>query len=408
MAEQEQIHMVDQEGVDHSVDQMAAGGGAKRTAEESHHSGNSPSNKKARGDDDFYGLGEGPEVTLRFLIQSVCAGPIIGKGGLNIKRLRSEYNADVKIPDCDGPERVLTLSGKFGDVMGCLEDLMPCLKDTGPRGRRGEQQRSESDDCEARLLVHQSSAGAIIGRAGFKIKELREKSSATIKVYSECCPHSFERVIQFQGTVAEVVAGIRETVKVVQDAPIKGPVQLYDPLLLNCRNYGGRRPDHGDGPPPFGSFPPYQSSLGGPDRGGRGPLMPMRGPRGQRNDGRGYGPGGSGGPNRRQRNDGYDFSRDRDMDNFSFEGKSFEGGDDHSVTKTQVTIPKDLAGSIIGNGGERIKKIRKDSGAKIKIDEPLPGSNVRIITIEGDQHAITNAQYLLQLSVRQYSGKSGY
>lgn len=391
MAEQEQIHMVDQEG-------------AKRTAEESHHSGSSPSNKKARGDDDFYGLGEGPEVTLRFLIQSVCAGPIIGKGGLNIKRLRSEYNADVKIPDCDGPERVLTLSGKFGDVMGCLEDLMPCLKDTGGRGRREQQQRSDNDECEARLLVHQSSAGAIIGRAGFKIKELREKSNAIIKVYSECCPHSFERVIQFQGTVPVVVAGIRETVKVVQDAPIKGPVQLYDPLLLNCRNYG-RRPD-GDGPPPFGSFPPYSGGMG-PDRGGRGPLMPMRGPRGQRSDGRGYGAGG-GGPNRRQRNDGYDFSRDRDMDNFSFEGKSFEGGDDHSITKTQVTIPKDLAGSIIGNGGERIKKIRKDSGAKIKIDEPLPGSNVRIITIEGDQHAITNAQYLLQLSVRQYSGKSGY
>lgn len=29
-------------------------------------------------------------------------------------------------------------------------------------------------DCEMRLLVHQSQAGCIIGRAGFKIKELRE------------------------------------------------------------------------------------------------------------------------------------------------------------------------------------------------------------------------------------------
>lgn len=58
--------------------------GAKRTAEESHHSGNSPSNKKARGDDDFYGLGEGPEVTLRFLIQSVVSigGQMYRNGGL--------------------------------------------------------------------------------------------------------------------------------------------------------------------------------------------------------------------------------------------------------------------------------------------------------------------------------------
>ena len=29
-------------------------------------------------------------------------------------------------------------------------------------------------DCELRLLIHQSQAGCIIGRAGFKIKELRE------------------------------------------------------------------------------------------------------------------------------------------------------------------------------------------------------------------------------------------
>lgn len=46
--------------------------GAKRTAEESQQSGESPSNKKQRGDgdDEHYGPGEGPEITLRFLIQS--------------------------------------------------------------------------------------------------------------------------------------------------------------------------------------------------------------------------------------------------------------------------------------------------------------------------------------------------
>jgi predicted RNA-binding protein YlqC (UPF0109 family) len=29
-------------------------------------------------------------------------------------------------------------------------------------------------DCELRMIVHQSQAGCIIGRAGFKVKELRE------------------------------------------------------------------------------------------------------------------------------------------------------------------------------------------------------------------------------------------
>ena len=31
-------------------------------------------------------------------------------------------------------------------------------------------------DCEIRMIVHQSQAGCIIGRAGFKVKELREVS----------------------------------------------------------------------------------------------------------------------------------------------------------------------------------------------------------------------------------------
>lgn len=55
-----------------------------------------------------------------------------------------------------------------------------------------------------------------------------------------------------------------------------------------------------------------------------------------------------------------------------------------------------LAGSIIGKGGQRIKQIRHESGAAIKIDEPLEGSEDRIITITGTQDQIQNAQYLLQ------------
>ncbi|XP_064547001.1 heterogeneous nuclear ribonucleoprotein K homolog isoform X2 [Drosophila montana] len=63
---------------------------------------------------------------------------------------------------------------------------------------------------------------------------------------------------------------------------------------------------------------------------------------------------------------------------------------------TQVTIPKDLAGAIIGKGGGRIRRIRNESSAYITIDEPLPGSNDRIITISGTPKQIQMAQYLLQ------------
>lgn len=63
---------------------------------------------------------------------------------------------------------------------------------------------------------------------------------------------------------------------------------------------------------------------------------------------------------------------------------------------TQVTIPKDLAGAIIGKAGGRIRRIRMDSNAFITIDEPLPGSTDRIITISGTPKQIQMAQFLLQ------------
>jgi len=56
-----------------------------------------------------------------------------------------------------------------------------------------------------------------------------------------------------------------------------------------------------------------------------------------------------------------------------------------------------MAGAIIGKGGMRITQIRNDSGATITIDEPLPGSNERIINIAGTSDQIQNAQYLLQM-----------
>jgi len=43
-------------------------------------------------------------------------------------------------------------------------------------------------------LVHQSHAGAIIGRGGSKIKELREQTQCRFKVFQECCPMSSDRV----------------------------------------------------------------------------------------------------------------------------------------------------------------------------------------------------------------------
>uniref|UniRef100_A0A3P9N3C5 Heterogeneous nuclear ribonucleoprotein K n=1 Tax=Poecilia reticulata TaxID=8081 RepID=A0A3P9N3C5_POERE len=354
-------------------------------------------------------------VELRVLLQSKNAGAVIGKGGKNIKALRTDYNASVSVPDSSGPERILSVSASIDTIGEILLKIIPTLEEY--------QHYSGIDfDCELRLLIHQSLAGGIIGVKGAKIKELRENTQTTIKLFQECCPHSTDRVVLVGGKPERVVECIKVILELVSEAPIKGRTQPYDPNFYDeTYDYGGftmlfedraRRPmggfpirvrggferlpplrgsrplppsrrDYDDMSPRRGPPPPLSRGIRGGSRARNLPLPPPPPPRGGERRGR----------------DRYDGM----VSVISGRGSYSDIGG--PVITTQVTIPKDLAGSIIGKGGQRIKQIRHESGASIKIDEPLEGSEDRIITITGTQDQIQNAQYLLQNSVRQYSGR---
>ncbi|KAI4586910.1 heterogeneous nuclear ribonucleoprotein K [Ovis aries] len=395
-------------------------------------------------------------VELRILLQSKNAGAVIGKGGKNIKALRTDYNASVSVPDSSGPERILSISADIETIGEILKKIIPTLEEY-------QHYKGSDFDCELRLLIHQSLAGGIIGVKGAKIKELRENTQTTIKLFQECCPQSTDRVVLIGGKPDRVVECIKIILDLISESPIKGRAQPYDPNFYDeTYDYGGftmmfddrrgrpvgfpmrgrggfdrmlpgrggrpmppSRRDYDDMSPRRGPPPPP------PGRGGRGgsrarnlPLPPPPPPRG--GDLMAY--------DRRGRpGDRYDgmvgFSADETWDSaidtwspsewqmayepqggsgydYSYAGGRGSYGDlGGPIITTQVTIPKDLAGSIIGKGGQRIKQIRHESGASIKIDEPLEGSEDRIITITGTQDQIQNAQYLLQNSVKQYSGK---
>nr|XP_020476773.1 heterogeneous nuclear ribonucleoprotein K-like isoform X4 [Monopterus albus] len=374
-------------------------------------------------------------VELRVLLQSkvkTCsvhtnAGAVIGKGGKNIKALRTDYNASVSVPDSSGPERILSVNASIDTIGEILLKIIPTLEE--------------------------SLAGGIIGVKGAKIKELRENTQTTIKLFQECCPHSTDRVVLVGGKPEHVIECIKVILELVSEAPIKGRAQPYDPNFYDeTYDYGGftvlfeergRRPIGGFPirvrggfermPPVRGnrSMPPSRrdyddmSPRRGPPplgRGGRGgsrarnlPLPPPPLPRGggdrfshgsyhssmddRPSDRRGRG------GDRYDSMSGGGYDNNSSWDHFQSGGRGSYSDIGGPVITTQVTIPKDLAGSIIGKGGQRIKQIRHESGASIKIDEPLEGSEDRIITITGTQDQIQNAQYLLQNSVRQYSGR---
>jgi len=336
------------------------------------------------------------DYEVRLLIPSRHAGSVIGKQGSIISKLRSDHQASINIPDCPGPERIVSMYGPESNVIKLAEAVVQALDESAPS--KGE--------ADVRLLVHQSQCGAIIGKGGAKVKELREQCGGQVKVYVVPCPGSTDRVVQITGSLDRVCVTLTTILEILAQCPIKGVEGPYNPFNAEevfAHEYGG---------------------WGDPQRGGRGGSFPpafgdmrgdMRGPRGRMG-----GPGMFGGrmggppmgrdapfPPRGGRRDGNGYGRDDDYEMGGGGGgrggynQSLMGGGELTTT-TQVTIPKDAAGAIIGKGGLRIRRIRQESGCNISIEDSKAGSDDRIITITGNDHQIKHAQYLLQQSVREY------
>ncbi|TSL97344.1 Heterogeneous nuclear ribonucleoprotein K [Bagarius yarrelli] len=382
-----------------------------------------PAYKRSRKSDDM--------VELRVLLQSKNAGAVIGKGGKNIKALRTDSQTTtcrLCLIITDALDWILSINADIPTVADILLKIIPTLEEY-------QHHKGVDFDCELRLLIHQSLAGSIIGVKGAKIKELRESTQTTIKLFQECCPQSTDRVVLVGGKADRVVECIKTMLELIAEAPIKGRAQPYDPNFYDeTYDYGGYSVAYEErGRRPMGGFPSRDRGFDRmPPRSGprahhmppRGrdydDMSPRRGPPPPHRGGRGGGrpprnmP--MGPPHHRRGDDHYSYSSHRSHSDDRRHGErrgrpgdryggsmndGYGGRGSYSdmggpVITTQVTIPKDLAGSIIGKGGQRIKQIRRESGASIKIDDPLQGSEDRIITIAGTQDQIQNAQYLLQ------------
>jgi ribosomal protein S3 len=96
-----------------------------------------------------------------------CAA-IIGKGGKTIQELRLKHRCQIQMADCESPERVLIINGDQTDILNCISDILLSIHEN-------HQRSTKSDQNEVRALIHQSQAGALIGKGASRVKEFREK-----------------------------------------------------------------------------------------------------------------------------------------------------------------------------------------------------------------------------------------
>lgn len=317
-------------------------------------------------------------VDVRFIVCSRDAGAIIGKKGANIQSLRQKHRVVIQVPDCDGPERILSLQGDYDACLAAIVEILPTLRDN---------QRTQNDQSEIRLLTHQSQAGAIIGKGGDRVRELRSKYNVGMKVFVQCLPFSTERVVALRGRTEDIDSCLREIFGILEQTPPRGQMCFYDPYNFDenlASEYGGfsdgtHNVMMNNAPPP----PQQQQHAYHPD-----PRDPMAFPGSNYNSN--YPPE----PNNDPYNQGLShLPRQLNLGN----ERNFNMP---QTQTTQVTIPNHLASCIIGPRGTKIAQIRQVSGAMIHIDDPAPGSNDRIITIQGAPDQISQAQYLLQMAVK--------
>ncbi|BFZ63686.1 RNA binding protein, heterogenous nuclear RNP-K like protein [Saitoella coloradoensis] len=299
--------------------------------------------------------GEGyGQVTFRALITSKEAGIIIGKAGAVMSEMREKtaVKAGVSKNTVGVNDRVLTMTG---EIDGVARFLSMCADRIDAEGFHAEAGASKSG-AEIRLLCPTSLVGYVIGRAGARIKEIRETSGVDIFVESNELPGSSERIVEVRGSGEGVRTAVSKIGAILADNWERGMgTVLYNPLgheqNVQKRNVGN-----------------YLWSRGG-ERSSRAPS-----------DRRSQQPRESTAPLTTTSTTADDVPA------------STTSGDE---IIQHISIPGDMVGCIIGRGGSKITEIRRLSGANINIAKlPHEGAE-RMFTLRGSAEQNEKALFLL-------------
>uniref|UniRef100_A0A0C9QU69 TSA: Wollemia nobilis Ref_Wollemi_Transcript_9470_2796 transcribed RNA sequence n=1 Tax=Wollemia nobilis TaxID=56998 RepID=A0A0C9QU69_9CONI len=324
-------------------------------------------------------FGSGPtkkgseDFTVRILCPSDKIGGVIGKGGNNIKQVRQETGASVKVEDAkpDSDERVIIVSStEFSDdrISPTLEAILQLQgKTIGSTGKEGV--------IATRLLVPAKQIGCLIGKGGNVITEMRKMTRANIRIYSKDeRPKSAsedEELVQItaepsvaRDALIQIVTRLRDNVFKDRDSATNA-----EPVLSNSLS-GLALPSTFSLSSSYGAR--QELDLGSPG-----------GMAGIRSAG-GYGSLGAlqGGASSYAPHSAYTASR---TIGGGIYGKAIE-----------VTIPNSAVGSVLGRGGSNISHICQVSGAMVKLHDPLPGASDHVIEILGTPEQQHAAQSLIQ------------
>mmetsp|Transcript_9758 Transcript_9758/g.18605 ORF Transcript_9758/g.18605 Transcript_9758/m.18605 type:complete len:289 (+) Transcript_9758:51-917(+) len=151
--------------------------------------------------DDGSGAEVKEDVELRVLIENNQVGPIIGKTGANVRRIREDCNVFLSILKAESQnviERVMVLKGSTNALIRSVRILAELMIEADAKVKKCVADLVEGT-ASIRLLAHRNQVGAVIGKAGALIKETIAETSCRVHVSQEPLPGSTEKTITLTG-----------------------------------------------------------------------------------------------------------------------------------------------------------------------------------------------------------------
>ncbi|GLG97320.1 RNA-binding protein Nova-1, partial [Gryllus bimaculatus] len=200
---------------------------------------------------------------FKMLVPSVAAGAIIGKGGDTIAQLQKDAGARVKMSKANDfypgtSERVCLITGNVDAIMAVLTFIMEKIREKPDLNAKQaidfDNKTAAERDKQVKILVPNSTAGMIIGKAGNYIKQIKEESGSYVQISQKAKDQTLqERCITVIGDMeSNKTACLMILAKVVEDpqsgtclnvsyADVSGPVANYNPTGSPYANHSNQQ-----------------------------------------------------------------------------------------------------------------------------------------------------------------------
>ncbi|KAE8786590.1 KH domain-containing protein [Hordeum vulgare] len=347
-------------------------------------------------------------VVYRILCPDKAIGSVIGKGGKVINSIRQQTNAKVKVVDPypGADKRVILVycyvkhrDLKHSDIDAADDDMEPVCAAQNALLKVHDAivgalaVNCDSDDEEANILVPASQAASIIGKSGSVIKRLRSVSKSFIKVkpkdpsdVAHSCAMSFDNFVQITGDARAVKKALFAVSTIIYKCPSKENIPLetsideLPPTIILPSELSVYPASNlysvSDASMPSGH--PSLSILGAPSHGSHVPEFTVP------TDAHG----------------GLPIYHSMVSAIPTYNAPKCSG-----ELLLRVACPADKIGFVIGKGGVTIRSIRKESGARVDVDDAKNDKEESIITITSTEatddvkSAAVEAVLLLQAKI---------